>query len=736
MTAAVGDTEGATKSRLTGKGKGGRGSQTWLRHYQKKGSHRWLRLEHGGSQGWLRLRHKRMKRKIFTIGILMGTLLWAGRGTCAFGQTPYRSVSLDRSGLSWTSYLTWWTNLADLALGAPNLGVDIDLRNPQRMWTQSVALQFRTGADSQYNLFCGDYKRSVIDNFGVQAQYRVHLSPYKHPEYHKGRYYVGPYVEYQTLDKRSNAGLVLGYDYPGVSWGNRYFLEFSGGGNIGYNLEKKGVVDLHFAVAFRTLSISNKYWKPDEMQYVRNNLSNEIAQKRIDSLLQQMTLAPVTLNVKSAAGDSLLEEPVTIESVRKAFAQQYDDPYLVVGRLEEMKENSPLPMSEPSEYNNVLYRLSLLPKDYDSEEGEATYIMPFRVRIEGYDEAMARRHSFNEALRNAYTENGKRLPALLLKPASMDSMAESASLQRVLALFDEQWKSSHLQECEVIGLYYRKDGNFQPITAEDMNKRGTYAIGLKFHPQVFESYDSLVTRFTILPDIDNREQEMYDRFLAVYNKETFYVECPWLNGKEKAVTVDDVIAALDRGGMTGYTEDQIELPDSIRYGRNVGTTTYGPALQPLQFIFVVEDSVGMRQGTRMLEALTMGVDARRATWNTKYGLDAHGPLVEGKYKAEAEDEFDNPEVEVADREELLKAVSEYLVKIDPSLEGMKIEDAWVTNYAYTGLHKLQANDSTPEGAVWTVLQFKYRLLYMDGRPRVATANVAYRIKRPEGSGQP
>ena len=214
------------------------------------------------------------------------------------------------------------------------------------------------------------------------------------------------------------------------------------------------------------------------------------------------------------------------------------------------------------------------------------------------------------------------------------------------------------------------------------------------------------------------------------------MERPWLNGKEKAVTVDDVIVALDRGGMTGYTEDQIELPDSIHYGRNVGTTTYGPALQPLQFIFVVEDSVGMKQGTRILEALTMGVDARRATWNTKYDLDAHGPLLEGRYKSEAEDEFDNPEVEVADREELLRAVSEYLAKIDPSLEGIKIEKDWVTNYAYTGLHKLQAKDNTPEGTVWTVLQFKYRLLYMDGRPRVATANVAYRIKKPEGSGQP
>ena len=672
-------------------------------------------------------------RRTIDIIILLGTLLWAGLWGCALGQTPYRSVSLDRDGVSWTSYLTWWMDLADLALGAPNVGVDVDLRNPQRMWTQSVALQFRTGADSQYKLWRGDYKGSVLDNFGVQAQYRVHFSPYKHPEYHKGRYYVGPYLEYQTLKKHSNAGVVLGYDFPGVSWGNRYFLEFSGGGNIGYNLDKKGLVDLHFAVGFRTLSIAGKYWRPDEMQFVRNNLSNEIAQNRIDSLLGEMTAAPVTLNVKSAAGDSLLAEPVTIEDVRRAFSLQYNDPYLVVGKLEEMKENSPLPMTMPSEYNNVLYRLSLLPKDYDSEAGEATYIMPFRVRIEGYDEALARRSSFNSALRGAYQEAGKRLPALLLKPASMDSLAETASVEQVMKLFDGHWKKDTLKEQEVVGLFYRQDGEFLPIQAEDMNKKGTYAIALKFHPQVFESYDSLVTRFTILPDISNRDQEMYDRFLEVYNKQTFYVERPWRNGKEKVVTEDDVIAALDRGGMTGYTEDQIELPDSIHYGRNVGTTTYGPALQPLQFIFVVEDSVGMRQGTRMLEALTAGVDARRATWNTTYGLDAHGPLLAGKYKTEAKDEFDEPELEVADREELLSQVSEYLVKIDPSLEGLKIEDDWVVNYEYTGLHGLKANDTHPDGTVWTVLQFRYRLLYMDGRPRVATANVAYRIAPPEAA---
>ena len=100
---------------------------------------------------------------------MLGTLLWAGLGARALGQTPYRSVSLDRDGVSWTSYLTWWMDLADLALGAPNVGVDVDLRNPQRMWTQSVALQFRTGADSQYKLWRGDYKGSVLDNFGVQA---------------------------------------------------------------------------------------------------------------------------------------------------------------------------------------------------------------------------------------------------------------------------------------------------------------------------------------------------------------------------------------------------------------------------------------------------------------------------------------------------------------------------------------------------------------------------------------
>lgn len=673
------------------------------------------------------------KMKHLSVGnlIVLLTLVLGSGCSIVSAQTPYRRVSLDRDGLSWTSYLTWWTNLADLALASPNIGVDVDLRNPQRMWTSSIALQFRSGADSQYNIWRGDYDGANLKNFGIQLQYRVHFSFYKHPEYHKGRYYVGPYIEYQNLKKHSNAGLALGYDFPGVSWGNRYFLEFSGGGNIGYNLDKKGLVDLHFAVGFRTVSIANKYWKPDEMQFVRNNVTNGIAQNRIDTLLLQMEENPVTLYVKSAAGDSLLAEPVTIEEIRKAFSQQYNDQYLVVGNLEELKENSPLPMTKPSEHNNVLYRMSLLPKDYDSEAGEATYFMPFRVRIEGYNEALRRQGSFNTALRNAYQGAGKRLPSLLLKPASADSMAETATLEQVIKLFDTNWKEDQLKESEVTGLYYRTDGDFSPINISQMNKRGTYAIGLKFHPQVFENYDSLVTRFTIQPDIDNREQEMYDRFLEVYNKKTFYVDHPWHNGLEKDVTVDDVIAALDKEGMTGYTEDQIQLPDSIRWGRNVGTTTYGPALQPLQFIFVVEDSLGLKRGTQMLEALTAGVDSRRATWNTSYGLDMHGPLLAGKYKTEVTDEFDVPEMEVADREELLKQVSEYLAKIDPELKGLQIEDAWVVNYEYTGLHPLKKTETTPEGTMWTVLQFRYRLLYMDGRPRIATANVAYRIAPPK-----
>lgn len=662
--------------------------------------------------------------------VLLTLILGLGEGL-VWAQAPYRRVSLDRDGLSWTSYVTWWTNLADLALAAPNIGVDVDLRNPQRMWTSSIALQFRSGADSQYKLMHGKYNGSILKNFAAQLQFRMHFSPYKHPEYHKGRYFIGPYIEYQSLKKHSNAGLALGYEFPGVSWGNRYFLEFSGGGNIGYNLDKKGIADLHFAVGFRTLSIRNKYWKPDEMEFVRNSITNEIAQSHIDSLLEQMDAEPVTLNVRSAAGDSLLASPVTIDDVRRAFAQQYDDQFMVVGNLEEMKENTPLPLTKPSEHNNVLYRLTLQPEDYDSEAGEVSYIMPFRVRIEGYDEALARRRSFNTALRNAYQEAGKRLPALLLKPASIDSMAESANLQQVIELFASQWKKDQLKAGEVTGFYYRTDGEFHQIAPDQMNRRGTYAVSLKFHPQVFESYDSLVTRFTILPDIDNREQEMYDRFLEVYNKQNFYVEHPWHNGRERKVTVDDVIAALDKGGMTGYTEDQIQLPDSIRYGRNIGTTTYGPALQPLQFIFVVEDSLGLKQGTQMLEALTAGVDSRRATWNTLYELDAHGPLLEGKYKTEAIDEFDVPKMEVADREELLTKVGEYLAEIDPELKGLKIEDDWVVNYEYTGLHPLKSNETTPEGTMWTILQFRYRLLYMDGHPRIATANVAYRIAPPK-----
>lgn len=662
-----------------------------------------------------------LRRRLLLIVLLLGV---GGGFVSLSAQTSYHQVSLGRERLGWTSHLTWWTNLTDWALFAPNVGVDIDLRSPQRMWTQSLALLVRNGADSQSRLWHNDYDGSDLNVWGLQTQYRWHFSQHKHPEYYRSRFFAGPYLEVLSRWKSSSLGAAAGYDFPGLSFGNRHFIQFQLSGTLGMSIEPAVAGELHFGMAYRTMNIANKYWRPDAERYERNNAANKLAQEQMDTLQAKMQLEPVTILAASLYGDSALAAPVTLAMIREAFAKQYKHPNLIVGKIEEMAENTPLPLFFPGEHNNVLYRMSLQPKDYDSPEGEASYILPFRVRIVGYDEAVLRMQSFNASLRKAYESANKQLPALKLQPASRDSMAVSARMDQVLGLFGEQWKSDSLKANEVTGLYYRNDGEFVPVELSQLNKRGTYAVGIKFHPQVFESYDSLVTRFSILPDIDSRDQRMYDRFVDVYNRQTFYVSHPWHNGKEGQVTKDQVIAALDASGMNGYETSQVQLSDSIRYGRNVGTTTYGPALQPLQFIFIVEDSVGLKQGTRIYEALNAGVDARRATWSPLYeSNDAHGPLVDGCYD-------ENQQLTVADKSALLKAVSAYMANIDPDLQGLEIEEAWVEDYQSTGLHPLKPAATTPEGTQWTILQFKYRLLYVDERPRIAVANVAYRIKPP------
>lgn len=664
----------------------------------------------------------------FLIFILLLALRSAVGEDRIAAQPRYRTVALGREHPTWTSRLTWWTNLSDWALASPNVGFEIDLLQPSRMRGQSLSLQFRDGADSQFRLWRNDFADGAhLDVFGLRLDYRWHFSPYRHPEHYRGRYFAGPSVQLINRTQYASVGAVGGYDFPAFSFGNRHFLEFQVSGLMAGCRE--GLFgELHFGMALRPMSISAKYWQPDERPFLRNQAQNRIAHQQLDSLQTVLELDPVILSVPSLWGDSTLSRPVTISEVRNAFARRINNPYLLPEHLEEMPDHTPLPITEPSEFCNIRYRLITRPEDYDGTSGETPYIFPFRVRIQGYDWAIARQRSYNESLRAAFQRAERQLPSLYLPPVSRDSMSVSATVEQVRELLSAQWDEDQLVSDEIVDFYYRQDGEFVPVSQEQLCRRGTYAVGLRFHPQVTEAYDSLPTRFNILPLIDERDRSMSDHFLSAYHGQPIYIEHPWLNGQEQDVTVRDVISALADAGFPGYTAEQLLVPDTIRYGRSVVTASYGPVLQPMQFLIAVEDSLAIRQGAQLYEALADGVDARRATWSPRYGgNDAHGPLVEGAYD-------DDGQLVAADRVALREAVVDYLSNINPALRALRIDDTWVEDYQYTGLHNLgQRRPSDPVTEMWTILQFRYRMLHADGHTRTVTTHVAYRIRLPQSS---
>lgn len=643
--------------------------------------------------------------------LLLATSLVAD--TSLRSQTTYRDVRIGRVDHHPMAGLTWWTDIGDWMLAVPNVGIAYDLGNPDRIDTRTLVIGLRADAEAQQRLWRGQQEEgSDLRHWAAQVQYRWHVSPDRHPERRSGRFFIGPFAQAGYRHGLWGIGAAAGYDRAMIDYGSRHFLELQLGGDLGIGLRREVIGGLRLALAYRTQSIRRKYWQPDMERYARHRERNGEARRRMDSLVALMEADPICLHVPASGSDSILARGVDLAQIRTAFARRFAHDGLRPVSIEALSSHTPLPIMRPGEYCLVNYRMRLSPTDQDSEPGEETYLLPFRVRIEGYEEARARMQQLNDSLRQRYVRSGRQLPVLRLEPVSADSMAEAATPQQVLALLNEVWNVDSLRPTEVVGYFFRQDGDFVPVAPEQINRRGTYAVSLRLHPQVEEGYDSLVTRFVVQPRIAARDQLMYDRHRAVLGQTFIHVPHRWLNGREDSVQVAQLIAALDSAGWVGYEPAQLQCTGLSGLGRHHVMASYGPALPSLPLTFVVEDSVGLRMGTRLYEALAAGVDARHATWSPRYGNDPHGPLVG------------------AERRALLDSISQCLTRIDPELRGLRIEEEWVEDYQYTGLHPLPATGERPSGEAWTILRFRYRLLYADGRPRIAGANVAYRIQTP------
>lgn len=674
-----------------------------------------------------------------------------------FTAVPANEVGPTTSKTRHRDRFTLSTNLLDWALVIPNIGVEYDLGNPQRMSTPSIFMQFKGSPAGRDYLKEGLYNQDSYRFWDARLDWRYHFTFHRHAELFTSRFYAGLFGEYMDytmrtpLDMRHRDalkdgtalifGLTGGYDFPGFSYHNKHFFQFQVGASAGvihteydahtaegigsYGSTFPMLTELRFALTYRTRSISRKYWQPNYARYQRIKAEDDRLLEQLDALQAEMEIDPVTIYMKHAPGiDTLFLEPLTLPQVRRAFRIRFGSPYFRPEQLQPLHNNVAFPITAPGEHYLIRYSIPVRAHDYDAEESEREYYFPFRVRFEGYDEAYNRMLSYNRALRNYYQSNGKRLPSMMVQALNRDEFVGSPTISEILKVINAKWPESDLSRSEVTGVYYREDGEFKPIKEDEMTRRGTYAFGLRFHSQVSESFDTLTTRFNLEPFVEDEVQSMYETLLRASTTTEFYVPHTWLNGKEREVTRLDVIKALEAEGYKGYTEDNIQVDDTIRYGRNVGIASFGNVLPELRFIYVVEDSTSLALGNQLHKALQKGLNPRKATWNLDVNFNStYGPICQGKWNSKHE-------LVPADPTEVIDAVMRFLRRANPNLVENSIMPFMVENYTYSGVHEIP--DGKPLNR-WTILRFAYRFINTDGRSRVAYAHVAYRLKLPSRS---
>lgn len=669
----------------------------------------------------------------------------------------YKHISFGRSDYNFWSHFTLSTNLFDWALVMPNLGLEIDLGNPIRKYTPSLYLQYKHSPSSRDYLAEGLFDQYSYELWNAHAELRFHFSFHRHAELYKSRFYAGLFAEYTDFKLRTPLdlydrdclkvgdgmifGLSAGYEFPGFSYDNRHFFEFQLGGNIGlinteydaWNAEGRSFQDrtfpmlteLRFGLAWRNYSISRKYWQPNLERYARHSVENQVIRNRIEAIIEDMEQNPIILHRAPKIGaDSVIAGSISLVDVRAAIRSQYDDPCLRAGEFYELVGNTSYPITRPSEHYSIGYKVPMKAEGYDLDDYDSYFVLPFKVRIQGYEEALEQELSFNRALREYYYDHDKQLPSIMVQAESRDQFINSATMFEILGMYNSIWQGGEITRSQIRGLYFRENGEFVPVTEEQLNRRGTYAIALRFHPQIEENYDTLACRFNLEPYIDPDQRSLHNLFTSVSNGNNFFVNHPWANGHEGKVSKEMVIDAISQGGCPGLIDKDIEMPDSLVYGRNLLKANFGNILGEVPFIVVVEDSASLRFGNQVFEAVQKGIIPRRTTWNADIrGNSTYGPLCQGVYN-------DVGDLVPADNREVLNGVMRYLTRINPKLAGKQIQPVQVEDYTYSGIHWFSQGHA---GERWTVLRFVYRFTQPDGLSRTAFAHVAYRLKVPKKS---
>lgn len=464
----------------------------------------------------------------------------------------------------------------------------------------------------------------------------VHTTISQRPEMIQGRWYVGTFGEFADYTQHTKfdlfdrgkikdgyaviGGISAGYTFPAFNYWGRRFLQWEIGASLGcvyspYDVyDQTGKVqkekritpmisDLRVALTYGAWNISQRYWRPDNNIYDRNKEYNNDIDLRINEYTQIIDSIPVNIIVhhpQTFDNDSLFREIIKIKDVIAAIRQQ-------TGLTELQTKNFlpgratvfPIQGTDLGEDYQLNYTFEKKITSYTSDEAKTdTLRIPFRIRLEGHDDADSLRAHFEDSVRNWRKTKGL-YPTIYAEAKNRDSFKEPVSVDTIAAFFSSI-AGNEFSRNYITGLYKIESNDRLPVKETDLVTPGLYAISLRFHPQIYLSEDELSTSFRIeLKDRDKVGNTYNNRLVPFYNSgKKLYVERSWCGSDtlETPVSKEEILKAFDaypEDSMNFITADMIEM-DTIRtFGTSHHmTVNYNVMVNSIDFRIIVEDSIG------------------------------------------------------------------------------------------------------------------------------------------------
>jgi len=481
-----------------------------------------------------------------------------------------------------------------------------------------------------------------------ETMHVVHTTINQQPEMIQGRWYVGVFGEFVDYTQHTKfdlfdrnkikdgyaaiGGISAGYTFPAFNYWGRRFLQWEIGASFGciyspYDVydrtgqmkSEKRIIpmisDLRVALTYGTWNISRRYWRPDNDIYDRNQAYNNDIDLRINEYMHVIDSIPVNIIVhhpQTYDNDSLFKETIKMQDVIAAIRQQ-------TGLTELQTKNFlpgratvfPIQGKDLGENYLLNYTFEKKISTYASDMAETdTLRIPFRIRLEGHDEADSLRTHFEDSVRNWRKANDI-YPTIYAEARDKDSFKEPVSIDTIAAFFSGI-VGNEINKNHITGLYRIESDDRLPVEESDLLTPGLYAMSLRFHPQIYLSEEEISTRFRIELKDRNKVGNIYNnRLVPFYNSgKKLYVERPWMGSDTLATPLSkeeilSAFAAYPEDSMDFITAGMIEMDTIQTFGTSHRiTVNYNVMVNAVDFRIVVEDSVGRIAAEMLGDSIT------------------------------------------------------------------------------------------------------------------------------------